>query len=116
MNLQIPESDKKPIDDLVKLYALNLSWQVGHQIISIYYHIIMTTVGHVSELIENLNLRLYTEICNYNTFAKDMGGKTDPNQLLEHLKLMQAQSLEVINSLSENDLRQAVEPTKFRIQ
>ncbi|HBU78825.1 MAG TPA: DinB family protein, partial [Muricauda sp.] len=41
----------------------NVSWQVGHQIISIYYHTIMTTVGHISELIENLDLRLYTEIC-----------------------------------------------------
>ena len=90
----------------------NLSWQVGHQIVSIYYHTIMTTVGHISELIEKLNLRLYTEICNYDTFAKDMVGKTDPKKLLEHLKLMQVQSLGVIDSLSENDLRNAVEPTK----
>ena len=84
----------------------NVSWQVGHQIISIYYHTIMTTVGHISELIENLDLRLYTEICNYNTFASDMVGKTDSKQLLEHLKLMQEQSLAVISDLSENDLFQ----------
>ena len=31
---------------------------------------------------------------------------------LEHLKLMQLQSLGVIDSLSENDLRKPVEPTK----
>ena len=90
----------------------NVSWQVGHQIISIYYHTIMTTVGHISELIENLDLRLYTKICNYNTFASDMVGKTDSKQLLEHLKLMQEQSLAVISSLSEDELQNAVEPTK----
>lgn len=90
----------------------NISWQVGHQIISIYYHTIMTTVGHIPKLIENLNLRLYTEICNYNTFANDMVGKTEPEQLMEHLKVMQEQSLTVIGSLSENDLQKPVEPTK----
>tara|TARA_Y100001933_G_C18744053_1_gene457004 strand:+ start:76 stop:603 length:528 start_codon:yes stop_codon:yes gene_type:complete len=90
----------------------NLSWQVGHQIISIYYHTIMTTVGHIPELIEKLNLRLYTEICNYDTLAKNMVGKTNSKQLMEHLEYMQGQSLGVIESLSENDLRKAVEPTK----
>lgn len=72
----------------------------------------MTTVGHIPELIENLNLRLYTEHCNYNTFAKDMVGRTEPKQLMEHLKIMQEQSLTVIGSLSENDLQKTVEPTK----
>lgn len=90
----------------------NLSWQVGHQIISIYYHTIMTTVGHIPELIEKLNLRHYTEICNYDTNAKNMVGKTNPKQLMEHLGYMQEQSLRVIESLSENDLPKAVKPTK----
>nr|WP_299000084.1 DinB family protein [uncultured Allomuricauda sp.] len=90
----------------------NLSWQVGHQIISIYYHTIMTTVGHIPELIEKLNLRFYTELCNYNTFAKEMVGKTNPEQLMEHLEYMQERSLGVIESLSKNDLQKAVKPTK----
>ncbi len=90
----------------------NLSWQIGHQIISIYYHTIMTTVGHISEIIEKLNLGHYTEICKYDTYAKEMVGKTDPKQLMEHLKIMQGKSLKVIGSLSVNDLHETIEPTK----
>ncbi len=90
----------------------NVSWQVGHQIVSIYYHTILTTVGHISELIEDLNLRQYTELCGYNTYAKDMVGKTNPKQLIEHLEHMQGQSLDVIKSLSESDLLEAVMPMK----
>ncbi|UJH68385.1 DinB family protein [Allomuricauda sp. SCSIO 65647] len=90
----------------------NLSWQVGHQIISIYYHTILTTVGHDFELIEKLNLRGYTEMSGYDTFAKDMIGETKPEQLKEHLEYMQRHSLSVIESLSVNDLHKAVEPTK----
>ncbi|MDC6364531.1 MULTISPECIES: DinB family protein [Flavobacteriaceae] len=90
----------------------NLSWQVGHQIISIYYHTMMTTVGHIPELIEKLDLRKYTKSCGYDTLAKDMVGQTNPQQLQEDLEYMQGQSLKIIKSLSENDLQEAVEPTK----
>ena len=90
----------------------SLSWQMGHQIVSIYYHTIMTTVGHIPELIEDLNLREYTKKCGYDTHAKDMVGVFEPNQLLAHLKQMQGRSLGIIESLSENDLHEAVKPTK----
>ncbi|PRX53680.1 DinB family protein [Flagellimonas meridianipacifica] len=99
-------------DTLANGIDSNLSWQVGHQTISIYYHTVMTTVGHIPEVIEKLNLRLYTEMCNYDTLAKDMVGKTNPKQLTEHLEYMQLRSLKVIESLSDNDLKKAVKPTK----
>lgn len=91
----------------------NINWQVGHQIVSIYYHTIMTTVGHISEIIEKLNLRRYTKMCTFDTLPKNMVGQTDPVQLLEHLKFMQEQSLAVIRSLSRKDLQNKVEPTKM---
>lgn len=90
----------------------HINWQIGHQIISIYYHTIMTTVGHIPELIEKMNLRQYTKLCGYDTFAKDMTELSDPEKLKEDLKQMQDKSLEVISSLSENDLWESVEPTK----
>lgn len=49
-------------DIIVDGIESNLSWQVGHQIVSIYYHTIMTTVGHISEIIEKVNLRGYTKM------------------------------------------------------
>ena len=90
----------------------NISWQAGHQIISIYYHTIMTTVGHIPELIEKLDLRRYTELCGYETGPKDMVGKTDPMELTEHLQMMQVRSLNVIESLSVSDLWTPLKPTK----
>lgn len=39
--------------------------------------------------------------------------KTNPKQLKEDLKYMQGQYLRVINSLSQNELQQAVESTKI---
>ena len=94
------------------LHRLHHLGQIGHQVVSIYYHTIMTTVGHISETIEKLNLRHYTKTYGYDTFAKDVSVKTNPEQLMEHLKYMQDQSLEIIESLSAKDLQQAVEPTK----
>ncbi|RRQ48112.1 DinB family protein [Maribacter algicola] len=90
----------------------NLSWQIGHHIISIYFHSIMTTVGHLPELLEKLDLRLYTKLCGYGTFAQEMKGAWTPDALTSDLQRMQDTSLEVINSLSESDLWQPVEPTK----
>lgn len=92
----------------------NVSWQVGHLIISIYYHTIMTTVGHKSELIESLNLRHYTEWCNYDTLAKNSVGKTSPEQLCKNLATMQENALSVIKRLTVKDLWSKVEPTKVR--
>jgi hypothetical protein len=90
----------------------NLSWQIGHLVVSIYYHSIMTTVGHLPELLEKMDLRSYTKLCGYDTFAQEMKGNWTPAALTSDLQRMQDKSLEVINSLSESDLWQPVEPTK----
>lgn len=90
----------------------NFSWQIGHHIVSIYYHTIMTTVGHIPELIQQLNLRLYTKLCGYDTFAQHMVGQKSPEELQRDLKHMQEESLKVITSLSIADLWKPVEPTK----
>lgn len=101
-------------DELAKGIDSNISWQVGHHVISMYYHTIMTTVGHIPELIEKLNLRRYTKLCGYDTGPKDMVGTMDSKELREHLLLMQDKSLEIIESLATNDLWEPVKPTKVQ--
>ncbi|SFR32307.1 DinB superfamily protein [Robiginitalea myxolifaciens] len=91
----------------------SLSWQLGHQIISIYYHTIMTTVGHLPELLETIDLRSYTKLSGYDTRPESVAGKFSPDQLRKDLKLMEDKSLEVIASLTEEDLDKPVEPTKM---
>ncbi len=90
----------------------SLSWQIGHLVVSIYYHSIMTTVGHLPELLDQMDLRSYTKLCGYDTFAQEMAGHWTPEQLKLDLERMQNKSLEVINSLSGTDLWEPVEPTK----
>ncbi|MET1259590.1 hypothetical protein ABV409_09615 [Flagellimonas sp. DF-77] len=99
-------------DILADGIASNLSWQVGHQVISIYYHTMMTTVGHVPELLETMDLKWYTSLTGYGTSPKAMVGKTDPKALTADLELMQGKSLELIQSLSDATLWEAVRPTK----
>jgi hypothetical protein len=90
----------------------NMSWQIGHHVISMYYHTMMTTVGHVPELIEKLNLQWYTKQCGYDTFAKDMAVEWEADQLRHDLRYMQKQSLALITSLPEPDLWNPVLTTK----
>ena len=99
-------------DIIVDGIESNISWQVGHQIVSIYYHTIMTTVGHIPEIIEKLNIRQYTKMCTFATLPENMVGKTDPERLKEHLEFMQKESLSVIKSLSQKDLKDKIEPIK----
>lgn len=93
--------------------ASNISWQVGHQIISIYYHTIMTTVGHISEIIEKLDLRQYMKMCSFDTLPVNMVGKVTPQTLKEHLLFIQGRSLKIISSFNQSDLHNHVEPTKM---
>ncbi|PIB32722.1 DinB family protein [Maribacter sp. 4G9] len=90
----------------------NFCWQIGHLVVSIYYHSIMTTVGHLPELLDQMDLRSYTKLCGYDTFAQEMAGHWTPEQLKLDLERMQNKSLEAINSLSGIDLWEPVEPTK----
>lgn len=99
-------------NEIPEVLGSSFSWQVGHLVVSIYYHTIMTTVGHLPELIEQLNLRLYTKLCGYDTHAKEMAGTWTPAQLTSDLQTMQDTSLEVINSLSIPSLWQPIEPLK----
>lgn len=91
----------------------SLSWQLGHQIISIYYHTMMTTVGHVPELLETMDLRSYTRLSGYDTQPKAVVGQFSPQQLRKDLKIMEDKSLEIIATLSDEDLDQPVLPTKM---
>ncbi len=100
-------------DTIAKGMDSSLSWQLGHQIISIYYHTIMTTVGHLPELLETMDLRAYTKLSGYATQPGAMVGKFTPEQLRKDLKIMEDKSLEIIASFSEEDLEKPVVPTKM---
>ncbi len=52
-------------------------------------------------------------MCTFDTSPSEMVGKTTPEVLRSHLIHMQEKSIEVINSLSPEDLQDDLEPTKI---
>jgi hypothetical protein len=90
----------------------NVAWQVGHLIMSHYFHTVMVIVGHQRDLLEKIPMRQYDEIFT-NGQPSDVKGRVEPTQLLGQLKLMQGRSLEIIKSLAPENLHNALEPTRI---
>lgn len=100
--------------DMAEGINSSIAWQVGHQIVSIYYHSVMTTVGHKFDVIEKLNLKWYTEMCTYDSSPEAMHENVSPKILREHLVYMQKTAMDVLESLSVKNLQEQVEPTKMK--
>lgn len=91
----------------------NISWQVGHLIISIYYHSVMVIVGHQKIILELVPMREYTKLFSFDTIPKNAVGKTEPIELKRYLKVVEDKSIEVISELSPEKLQTELEPTKM---
>jgi hypothetical protein len=88
----------------------NISWQVGHLIMSFYYHSILVITGHQMEILQQIPMKeydkLFTMAAPFNAI-----GKTDPAVLQKQLLLLQEKSLNTIRSLSPADLESPLEPS-----
>lgn len=100
-------------DDVPKVIASNISWQVGHLVISIYYHSVMVIVGHQTDILEHIPMRDYTKLFSFDTLPKNVVGKTTPKELMGHLKVVEEKSIEVIRSLVPKNLEADLEPAKL---
>ena len=90
----------------------NITWQVGHLIVSFYYHSIMVIAGHQTDLLQKIPLKEYGNLFTDGD-PKSAIGRTDPIRLLSHLVLMEKKSLETIGALCESDLDTKLEPAQF---
>jgi hypothetical protein len=90
----------------------NISWQVGHLIMSHYFHTVMVIVGHQRDLLEKIPMRQYDEIFTIGQ-PSNVIGSVDPAVLLDQLKLMQARSVEIIKSVAPEHLHGALEATRI---
>ncbi len=91
----------------------NISWQVGHLVISEFYHAILVVTGFDAEITQKINLKSYTEQFGYESNPLQIVGSSNPKELKEHLLFMQHKVIVNIKSLSLLDLNKAVEePTK----
>ena len=87
----------------------NITWQTGHLIVSFYYHSIMVISGHQMDILKRIPIKNYDTLFT-SADPKNAIGQTAPNQLWDHLILMQNRSLEIIGSMSETDLDCKLEP------
>lgn len=90
----------------------SISWQVGHLIMSIYYHSIIVVKGHQQDILSRIPMKEYDGYFTQGLASKSIG-KVDPDQLLEYLKFIGDRSVEIILSLDEASLVSPLEP--FRV-
>ena len=90
----------------------NIAWQIGHLLMSHYFHTVMVIVGHQRDLIEKIPMRQYDEIFTTGQ-PSAVKGRVDCVALLDQLKLTQNRSLEIIRSLAPEQLHNVLEPTRI---
>ncbi|BDD12257.1 hypothetical protein FUAX_46890 (plasmid) [Fulvitalea axinellae] len=87
------------------------TWQVGHLVLSHYFHSIMCINGHSQSILQAVPLQKHNELF-VNTSPKESVGKTNPEKLLKDLKLVQAHSVDIIKRMNVEDLSKPLEPTE----
>jgi hypothetical protein len=87
----------------------NIAWQVGHLVISYYFHSIMVIAGHQMDIIQQVPLKEYDRLFT-NAPAKDAAGKIKPDKLKEHLRITEKKSIEIIKALSPENLESSLVP------
>jgi len=75
----------------------NVSWQIGHLAISIYYHSILVIKGHQHDVLEQVPLKKYSELYAYKSSPKNVTGKLTSVELRNHLDIIEKKSIEIIN-------------------
>jgi len=99
-------------DNVPSVIETSVSWQVGHLIMSLYYHSIMVIVGHQMDIINGIPMRSYDNLFT-NGSPKNAIGKVRPEKLRNDLTIMQKRSIEVVDSLCSDDLQSALHPTEI---
>lgn len=96
-------------DEVPAVVESSVTWQTGHLIMSFYYHSIMAVAGHRKDVLAQIPIKEYDAYFTHASPRLSVG-KVDPEKLLQQLFLMEQKSLEIIRSLSPEDLDRALEP------
>ncbi len=108
-NKLIDSVPKKHWDDTPDTLASNISWQVGHLVISEYYHAILVITGFDEEITEKIDLREHNQKYGYDSVPLNQVGTTSHEVLQEQLHFMQNKVITNISGLTLSDLEGKVE-------
>jgi hypothetical protein len=88
----------------------SIDWQLGHLIISHYFHSIMVIRGHQMDILQQLPIREYSELFTDSGPSLSVG-KVASAKLVEDLQFMQQKSLAILATLQVWELDHPLEPT-----
>ncbi|GAB2521631.1 DinB family protein [Spirosoma aerophilum] len=105
--------DPVPLDRwsiIPPIVASSIDWQLGHLIISQYFHSIMVIRGHQMDILQQLPIRDYSEWFTVSGPSLSVA-KVDSVNLLADLQFMQRKSLAILATLEDSELDNPLEPT-----
>ena len=88
----------------------SINWQVGHLIISHYFHSIMVIRGHQMDILQKLPIKEYSDLFTVSAPILSVG-KTNSSKLWQDLKIIQQKSIKVLEGLSDSELQSPLAPT-----
>lgn len=95
-----------------EILSSNIIWQAGHLVISFYYHSIIVIKGHQMDLLQKIPMKDYATLFDKADPLSSVG-KMDPKIIYDHLLIVQQRSIDVIRSLSLEDLQNDLEPSQL---
>ena len=90
----------------------NVTWQVGHLIMSEAYHAVFCISGFPMDIVQQMPLRDYSNSFSFNEPPENSVGKFQPQDLKKHLRIVQDKTLYVYSKLTISDMNKPLEPTK----
>ncbi len=112
LNTLIDTIPENKWNEIPAVLESNISWQIGHQVISIYYHSILVIKGHQKDILEQVPIQKYAELYGLDSSPKNAVEKMTTTTLKSHLKIIEEKSLEIINSLTPEELTKELIPGK----
>lgn len=96
-------------NDTPDVLESNISWQVGHLILSEYYHAILVIKGFDKEVIQKLDIREYSQKFGYDSTPTEHIESSNVKTLREELQFMHTKVIDTISGLTLTDLENNVE-------
>jgi len=100
-------------DEIPSDLDTNVTWQIGHLILSFNFHSIMVIKGPQLDLYQKIPIQEYAKLF-VNSKPSECVGKMEAKSLIEHFRLLQNKSIEIISQLSDIELDEELEPTKVQ--
>ncbi|MFS4494667.1 DinB family protein [Maribacter sp. 2308TA10-17] len=108
-NKLIDSIPMKNWEDTPENLASNINWQVGHLVISEYYHAILVVSGFDEEITKKIDLKALNQRYGYESVPSELIGLNNSKSLKEHLIFMQNKVIQNVSALTLKDLESEVE-------